>query len=370
MKNYESLSHTRYDCKYHVVSIPKYRRKKIYGAIRRHLGEIFHELAKQKESRILEGHLKGDHVHMCISIPPKFAVSSVVGFMKGKSAISIARNFLGRKRNFTGESFWARGYFVSTVGLDEEVVREYIRQRLCHWQRCIRARLRNAFFTAAWRPLPPSMITSRPWEISSPRSSSERRNGVNTCAFSVSVSTKPKKRFSPEKRNAQRHNHRGVGETSSRLETAPPHPRRIDPVPASLGASSRLLQRTLGTPSSSTARWRPESLPLPPRSCDRRFRRELVSAVDHSPHRRGSAPRTTAAESLLPRCSEPGAHGSVPPFRSSSPRGEPQTWGVSEAMSAIWVLRTRRENTVQQRDATLSGGDLDPGPGRTWTRTC
>ena len=107
MKNFESLSHTRYDCKYHVVFIPKYRRKKIYGAIRRHLGEIFHELAKQKESRILEGHLKGGHVHRCISIPPKFAVSSVVGFMKGKSAISIARNFLGRKRNFTGESFWA-----------------------------------------------------------------------------------------------------------------------------------------------------------------------------------------------------------------------------------------------------------------------
>ncbi len=86
-------------------------------------------MAKQKESRISEGHLKGGHVHMCISIPPKFAVSSVVGFMKGKSAISIARNFLGRKRNFTGESFWARGYFVSTVGLDEEVVREYIRHQ-------------------------------------------------------------------------------------------------------------------------------------------------------------------------------------------------------------------------------------------------
>ena len=135
MKNYESRSHTRYDCKYHVVFIPQYRRKKIYGAIRRHLGEIFHELAKQKESRILEGHLKGGHVHRCISIPPKFAVLSVVGFMKGKSAISIARNFVGRKRNFTGESFWARGYFVSTVGLDEEVVREYIRHQEKEGQR-------------------------------------------------------------------------------------------------------------------------------------------------------------------------------------------------------------------------------------------
>ncbi len=97
--------------------------------VRQQLGEIFHELAKQKESQIVEGHLMADHVHMCISIPPKYAVSSVVGFIKGKSAISIARNFLGRKRNFTGESFWARGYFVSTVGLDEEVVRQYIRRQ-------------------------------------------------------------------------------------------------------------------------------------------------------------------------------------------------------------------------------------------------
>ena len=91
--------------------------------------KILHELAKQKESWILEGHLMSDHVHMCISIPPKFAVSNVVGFIKGKSAISVARNFRGRRRNFTGESFWARGYFVSTVGLDEEMVRKYIRDQ-------------------------------------------------------------------------------------------------------------------------------------------------------------------------------------------------------------------------------------------------
>ena len=97
--------------------------------LRGHLGEILHELAKQKQSRIVEGHLRPDHVHMCISIPPKFSVSSVVGFIKGKSAISIARNFLGRRRNFTGESFWRGGYFVSTVGLDEVVVREYIRNQ-------------------------------------------------------------------------------------------------------------------------------------------------------------------------------------------------------------------------------------------------
>ena len=129
MKEYQSLSHTKWDCKYHVVFIPKYRKKRIFGKLRRHLGEILHELAKQKQSRIVEGHLRPDHVHICISIPPKFAVSSVVGFIKGKSAISIARNFLGRRRNFTGESFWARGYFVSTVGLDEVMVREYIRNQ-------------------------------------------------------------------------------------------------------------------------------------------------------------------------------------------------------------------------------------------------
>ena len=129
MKDYQSLAHTKWDWKYHVVFIPKYRRKRIFGNLRQQLGEIFHELAKQKESRIVEGHMRDDHVHMCISIPPKYAVSNVVGFIKGKSAISIARNFLGRKRNFTGESFWARGYFVSTVGLDEDMVREYIRNQ-------------------------------------------------------------------------------------------------------------------------------------------------------------------------------------------------------------------------------------------------
>ena len=109
MKDYRSLSHTKWDCKYHVVFIPKYRRKRIFGKLRGHLGEILHELAKQKQSRIVEGHLRPDHVHMCISIPPKFSVSSVVGFIKGKSAISIARNFLGRRRNFTGGKFLGEG---------------------------------------------------------------------------------------------------------------------------------------------------------------------------------------------------------------------------------------------------------------------
>lgn len=129
MREYQSLSHTKWDCKYHVVFIPKRRRKVIYGQLRKHPGEVFHELARYKEARIEEGHLMPDHVHMCISVPPKYAVASVVGYIKGKSAIAIARNFLNRKRNFSGENFWARGYFVSTVGLDEDMVRDYIRRQ-------------------------------------------------------------------------------------------------------------------------------------------------------------------------------------------------------------------------------------------------
>ena len=129
MREYQSLSHTRWNCKYHVVFIPKRRRKQIFGQLRKHLGTIFHELAKQKGCEIVEGHLMADHVHMCLSIPPKYAVSNVVGSIKGKSAISIARNFRGKSKNFTGENFWARGYFVSTVGLDEDMVRNYIREQ-------------------------------------------------------------------------------------------------------------------------------------------------------------------------------------------------------------------------------------------------
>jgi putative transposase len=129
MKEYQSLSHTKWDCKYHVVYIQKKRKKRLFGHLRRELGAIFHELARQKECEIVEGHLMPDHVHICISIPPKYSVSNVVGYLKGKSAIVIARRFGGRKRNFTGEVFWARGYFVSTVGLDEAMVRAYIRNQ-------------------------------------------------------------------------------------------------------------------------------------------------------------------------------------------------------------------------------------------------
>ena len=109
--------------------IPKKRKKVIFGGIRKYLGKMLHELAVQKGCQIVEGHLMSDHIHMCISIPPKYSVSNVVGYIKGKSAIGIARHFLGKRRNFSGENFWARGYFVSTVGLDEAMVRAYIREQ-------------------------------------------------------------------------------------------------------------------------------------------------------------------------------------------------------------------------------------------------
>ena len=141
MRDYQSLSHTKWDCKYHVVFIPKRRRKAIFGVIRKHLGQLFHELAGQRGCKIVEGHLMRDHVHLCISIPPKYAVANVVGFIKGKSAISIARTFTGRSRNFTGENFRARGYFVSTVGLDEAMVRAYIRNQEMEDERCEQLKL-------------------------------------------------------------------------------------------------------------------------------------------------------------------------------------------------------------------------------------
>ena len=125
---YQSLSHSKWDCKYHVVFVPKRRRKAIFGQTRRQLGQIFHGLARQKECQILEGHLMPDHVHMCIAIPPKHPVASVIGFLKGKSAIAIARLY-GTERNFSGEHFWARGYAVSTVGFELEQVRQYIREQ-------------------------------------------------------------------------------------------------------------------------------------------------------------------------------------------------------------------------------------------------
>ncbi len=129
MDKLESLSHTKWECKYHVVFIPKCRRKALYQELRRHLGEVFRSLAKRKESAIEEGHLRSDHVHMMIAIPPKYAVSQVIGYIKGKSAIHLARVYGERKRNFVGQHFWARGFWVSTVGRDEAVIRDYIQKQ-------------------------------------------------------------------------------------------------------------------------------------------------------------------------------------------------------------------------------------------------
>ena len=129
MDKVESLSLTKWECKYHVVFIPKCRRRTLYSELRQHLGEVFKELARQKESRVEEGHLMPDQVHMMLSIPPKYSVSQIVGYIKGKSAIHLARAYGEKKRNFVGQHFWARGYFVSTVGRDETAIREYIRNQ-------------------------------------------------------------------------------------------------------------------------------------------------------------------------------------------------------------------------------------------------
>ena len=127
MKNH--LNHSTWECKYHVVFTPKYRKKSIYGLIRRELKDVLHRLALQKECSIEEGYLMLDHVHMLISIPPKQPVSKVIGFLKGKSSIWIAQNIANKERNFVGHKFWARGYFVSTVGADEKIVRSYIQNQ-------------------------------------------------------------------------------------------------------------------------------------------------------------------------------------------------------------------------------------------------
>jgi putative transposase len=126
---YQSLSHPTWDCKYHIVFVPKRRRNALFGNIRKAIGPMLHELARQKECAILEGHALPDHIHLLIAIPPKYAVAAIVGFLKGKSAIAIARRFSGKERNFTGEHFWARGYGVSTVGFEAEQIRKYIKNQ-------------------------------------------------------------------------------------------------------------------------------------------------------------------------------------------------------------------------------------------------
>jgi putative transposase len=135
MDDTESLAHTKWECKYHVVWIPKYRRQALYAELRKYLGPVLRELARQREAVVEEGHLQLDHVHMLLSIPPKYAVAQVLGYIKGKSAIHIARTYLGRRQNFTGQHFWARGYYVSTVGRSEAAIREYIRKQQAEDQR-------------------------------------------------------------------------------------------------------------------------------------------------------------------------------------------------------------------------------------------
>ena len=129
MSMYKSLSHSKWECKYHVVFVPKFRKKILYGKVREYLKRVFHELARQKGSEIVGGNIVQDHVHMIISVPPKYAVSEIVGYLKGKSAIGIARRYGNRKRNFNGEKFWARGYAVSTVGFELDKIKAYVKNQ-------------------------------------------------------------------------------------------------------------------------------------------------------------------------------------------------------------------------------------------------
>ena len=129
MREWQSQTHVRWYCKYHLVFVPKYRKKVFFGQLRRQIGKIIRELCRQHQVELVEGHALADHVHLCLSIPPKYSVANTVGFLKGKSAVRIHRQFLGRQRNFTGFHFWARGYCVSTVGLDEATIRAYIRDQ-------------------------------------------------------------------------------------------------------------------------------------------------------------------------------------------------------------------------------------------------
>jgi putative transposase len=129
MKDWQSIAHTKWECKYHVVIVPKYRKKVLYGKVKKRVGEILRELCRYKDIELLEGHAMADHIHLCISVPPKYSIAMVVGYLKGKSAIRIHREILGVKQGFTNKNFWTRGYCVSTVGLNEQQIREYIQNQ-------------------------------------------------------------------------------------------------------------------------------------------------------------------------------------------------------------------------------------------------
>ena len=132
MKDWQSQAHVKWDCKYHVVIVPKYRKKTLYGRLRRELGKILRELCRQKDIELLEGKAMPDHVHMLLSVPPRYSIAMAIGFLKGKSAIRVHRDVSKVKGSMYGRSFWARGYCVSTVGLDEAVIAQYIQDQNKH----------------------------------------------------------------------------------------------------------------------------------------------------------------------------------------------------------------------------------------------
>ena len=129
---HNSLSHTKWLCKYHIVFTPKYRRKIIYNQYRESIKEIIKSLCKYKGVEIIEGHLMADHVHMLVSIPPKYSVSSIMGYLKGKSALMIFDKHANLKYKFGNRYFWSEGYYVSTVGLNEATIAKYIREQEKH----------------------------------------------------------------------------------------------------------------------------------------------------------------------------------------------------------------------------------------------
>ena len=128
MREWNNQTHVKWYCRYHIVIVPKYRQKSMYGALRRDVGKILRELCRRFEVELIEGHVLKDHVHMCVAIPPKWSVSNIIGKLKGKSTILINQKYV-RQRNFRGLNFWSRGYCVSTVGLDEAGIIQYIRDQ-------------------------------------------------------------------------------------------------------------------------------------------------------------------------------------------------------------------------------------------------
>lgn len=129
MREWQSLAHVKWECKYHLVIVPKYRRKVLFGKVRQRIGQILRQLCRQRGVELIEGHAMPDHIHLVLSVPPKYSLAMVVGYLKGKSAIQLHRQLLGVKQGFTGKHFWSRGYCVSTVGLDEKMIRAYVRNQ-------------------------------------------------------------------------------------------------------------------------------------------------------------------------------------------------------------------------------------------------